>query len=61
MDINMDKILKEKEVYEIVGFKQTKLRHMVIAGDFPPPMKIGGRNRWKQSVVFKWVEELQAV
>ena len=33
---------------------------MIIAGEFPAPMKLGNRNRWKQSVVYKWVEELQA-
>ena len=34
---------------------------MIIAGEFPAPMKLGNRNRWKQSVVYKWVEELQAI
>ena len=57
MEEMVDILLKEKEVYEIVGFKQSKLRHMVIAGEFPAPMKLGNRNRWKQSVVNKWVEE----
>jgi predicted DNA-binding transcriptional regulator AlpA len=57
----MEKLINEKEVYEIVGFKQSKLRHMIIAGEFPKPLKFGNRNRWKQSVVHKWVEELQAV
>lgn len=61
MDITMEKLINEKEVYEIVGFKQSKLRHMIIAGEFPKPLKFGNRNRWKQSVVHKWVEELQAV
>ena len=61
MEEMVDILLKEKEVYEIVGFKQSKLRHMVIAGEFPAPMKLGNRNRWKQSVVYKWVEELQVV
>jgi len=57
----MEKLIKEKEVYEIVGFKQTKLRHMIIAGEFPEPIKFGNRKRWKQSEVYQWVSDLQAV
>ena len=56
----MDTLLKETEVYEIVGFKQSKLRHMVIAGEFPKPIKLGKRNRWKQSTVHAWIESLEA-
>ena len=55
----MDTLLKEKEVYEIVGFKQSKLRHMVIAGEFPKPIKLGKRNRWKQSTVTEWLNSLE--
>ena len=57
----MEKLIREKEVYEIVGFKQTKLRHMIIAGEFPEPIKFGNRKRWKQSEVYQWVSDLQAV
>ena len=60
MEEMVDILLKEKEVYEIVGFKQSKLRHMVIAGEFPAPMKLGNRNRWKQSTVHAWIESLEA-
>jgi predicted DNA-binding transcriptional regulator AlpA len=57
----MEKLIKPNEVYEIVGFKQSKLRNMIIAGEFPEPIKIGNRKRWKQSEVYQWVSDLQAV
>ena len=59
MEALMDTLLKETEVYEIVGFKQSKLRHMVIAGEFPKPIKLGKRNRWKQSTVTEWLNSLE--
>ena len=57
----MEKLIREKEVYEIVGFKQSKLRNTIIAGEFPEPIKFGNRKRWKQSEVYQWVSDLQAV
>ena len=57
----MDQLLKETEVYKIVGFKQSKLRHMVLAGEFPAPVNLGNRNRWKQSTVTEWINSLEAV
>lgn len=57
----MEKLIKPNEVYEIVGFKQSKLRRMIIDGEFPEPIKIGNRKRWKQSEVYQWVKDLQAV
>ena len=40
----MDKLLTEKQVSEIVGFKRTRLFQMIEAGDFPPPKRYG-RNK----------------
>jgi predicted DNA-binding transcriptional regulator AlpA len=36
----MDKLLTEKQVTEIVGFKKTKLYQMIKKGTFPAPKKI---------------------
>ena len=40
----MDKLLTEKQVSEIVGFKRTRLFKMIDKGDFPPPKKYGRNN-----------------
>jgi len=61
MDITMEKLIKANEVHEIVGFKQSKLRQMIIAGEFPKPIVFGNRKRWKQSEVYKWVSDLKVV
>ena len=34
---------------------------MIIAGEYPAPMKLGNRNRWKQSTVTEWINSLEAV
>jgi len=36
----MDKLLSEKQVTDIVGFKRTKLYQMIQKGGFPAPKKI---------------------
>ena len=38
----MDKLLTEKQVTEIVGFKRTKLYQMIKKGEFPAPKNMGG-------------------
>jgi predicted DNA-binding transcriptional regulator AlpA len=55
----MEKLIKAKDVYEIVGFKQSKLRRMIIDGEFPKPIKFGTAKRWKHSEVQRWVSELK--
>ena len=54
----MDILLKEKQVYEIVGFQRSKLERMIKADEFPKPIKFGNRNRWKQSVISEWINQL---
>ena len=57
----MDILLKEKQVYEIVGSQRSKLERMIKANEFPKPIKFGNRNRWKQSVITEWIKQLEAV
>ena len=45
----MDKLLTEKQVTEIVGFKRTKLYQMIKKGEFPSPKKYGRSNKWFES------------
>ena len=53
----MDKLLTEKQVTEIVGFKRTKLYQMIKKGEFPAPKKYGRTNRWFKSDVEDWLKK----
>ena len=53
----MDKLLTEKQVTEIIGFKRTKLYQMIKKGDFPTPKKYGRTNRWFQSDIEDWLKK----
>ena len=53
----MDKLLTEKQVREIVGFKRTRLFKMIDKGDFPPPKKYGRNNRWFESDIEQWLKK----
>ena len=53
----MDKLLTEKQVSEIVGFKRTRLFKMIGKGDFPPPKKYGRNNRWFESDIEQWLKK----
>jgi prophage regulatory protein len=56
----MDILLKQTEIYDIVGFQRTKLESMIKANEFPKPIKFGPRLRWKKSTVEAWMNNLEA-
>ena len=53
----MDKLLTEKQVTEIVGFKKTKLDQMIKEGTFPAPKKYGRVNKWFESDIEEWLKK----
>ena len=53
----MDKLLTEKQVTEIVGFKRTKLYQMIKKGGFPSTKKYGKENRWFESDIDEWLKK----
>ena len=53
----MDKLLTEKQVTEIVGFKMTKLYQLINKGDFPSPKIYGRENRWFESDIDEWLKK----
>jgi prophage regulatory protein len=53
----MDKLLTEKQVTEIVGFKKTKLYQMIKEGTFPAAKKYGKVNKWFQSDIEEWLKK----
>ena len=53
------KLLKEKEVCELIGFSKSTLWRMVSRGDFPKPYKFGMRmTRWNNWEIHMWLEKL---
>ena len=53
------KLLKEKEVCELIGFSKSTLWRMVGRGDFPKPYKFGERmTRWNNWEIHMWLEKL---
>ena len=53
------KLLKEKEVCELIGFSKSTLWRMVGRGDFPKPYKFGSRiTRWNNWEIHMWLEKL---
>ena len=49
---DIDKLLRDKEVAEILGCSTATFWRRVQEGTIPRPLKIGGLSRWKRS----WVE-----
>ena len=53
------KLLKEKEVCELMSFSKSTLWRMVGRGDFPKPIKFGARiTRWNNWEIHMWLEKL---
>ena len=53
------KLLKEKEVCELIGCSKSTLWRMVGRGDFPRPYKFGQRlTRWNNYEIHIWMTEL---
>ncbi|WP_336098920.1 helix-turn-helix transcriptional regulator [Roseovarius sp. CH_XMU1461] len=52
-----DKILRCREVQEIIGLSRSTIYRMIGRGDFPPPQKLGLRAiGWRESAISEWVE-----
>ena len=58
---SVDRIVRKKELRQILSIGQTKLDEMVRSGEFPAPVRLGGpRSRaigWRLSDVQRWIDE----
>ena len=53
------KLLKEKEVCNLMGFSKSTLWRLVGKNDFPKPIKFGQRmTRWNSYEVHLWMDEI---
>lgn len=53
----MEKLLKIKEVEEIVGFKKSWIYERISERKFPTPIPFGSAKRWAASEVQAWMQE----
>ena len=59
MEFRMHKLLSSKQISEKVGLSSSQIRRLVLAGEFPKPIKISvGRNGWLEKDVDDWVLNL---
>ena len=52
----IDRILRLKDVPKKVGLQRSAIYKKISKGEFPPPIKLGGRaSGWRESVLDAWV------
>ena len=49
------KLVKIQELAQITALSQSKIRQMISAGLFPPPVKFGRSSRWILDQVEAWI------
>ncbi|WP_370211287.1 helix-turn-helix transcriptional regulator [Roseovarius sp.] len=53
-----DKILRCREVQEIIGLSRSTIYRMMARGEFPRSQKLGARAvGWRESAINQWVEQ----
>lgn len=60
--MNVDKIIKIKQVKEIVGFSPSTIRRLQKTGQFPAPITIPGTTRkgWSLLQINEYVEKIKS-
>ncbi len=55
--MSTDRLLKTREVMELLSIGRTTIYRWMDAGKFPTPVKIGerGDNRWRLSEIEAWI------
>ncbi len=51
------KLLKMKEVEDMIGFKKDFIFRRLKTGEFPQPIKFGRLNRWRLSDIENWLRQ----
>lgn len=52
-------LLTQAEVAARLKVSQRQIRRMVAQGHFPPPLKVGGQNRWSEAIFIGYIAELE--
>lgn len=54
-------LIRLPQVQAIVPYSRSQIYHLVAAGDFPAPLKLGPRaSAWVEAEVIAWVDERMA-
>lgn len=57
----VDRLLRRKEVEQLVGLKRSAVYQMISAGVFPRPVKLSTRAvAWRESEVEAWIASREA-
>lgn len=54
-EIVFPKLLGKVEVQQLLNISDRTLEKMVLARQFPPPLRLGKTVRWAESVVHQWL------
>ncbi len=53
-----DGLFDRDAVAAMLGVHARDLRRLVLEGEFPPPIKVGGRRiRWRRKTVTRWLDD----
>jgi predicted DNA-binding transcriptional regulator AlpA len=58
MDVPMERILNQAQLASLLNIKVgTLYSHLSRGIDLPPFFKVNSQTRWRESVVWKWIEQ----
>ncbi|MCJ7783484.1 MAG: hypothetical protein MUP41_06085 [Desulfobacterales bacterium] len=58
VSIPVDRIRDQTQLASLLNIKVgTLFSHLSRRNDLPPFFKVGSQNRWRESVVWKWIEK----
>ena len=64
MQVEIDRIVRRKELLSLLGLSESSLYRRIKSGDFPPPVRLGGPGTlavgWRLSTVKQWIKERPA-
>ena len=51
----LDRLLRLKDVENLVNLKKTTIYKLINQGQFPSYIKIAGSSRWSQRLIMEWI------
>ncbi|QDZ11833.1 helix-turn-helix transcriptional regulator [Devosia ginsengisoli] len=54
--LSLDHLLNYSQVEALTGFSRSTILRLCQRGDFPQPLRIAGRARWRASELKAWME-----
>jgi excisionase family DNA binding protein len=54
-----DRLLKDREVAELLGCSRANIWRMLDDGRLPKPLRLGGMTRWRASAIWRMIEKAE--